>query len=76
MKKQKLETPRILTLVRHVSPPGERITATPFRKAKTYVFLGELKNMPGHCVVADVKTGRIHSCWHSDRFVELSSDEV
>jgi hypothetical protein len=32
--------------------------------------------MLGHCVVADHETGRIHSGYHTENFVELTEDEV
>jgi hypothetical protein len=39
-------------------------------------MLGEIDQMDGHCVVADIKTGQIYSCYHTENFVELSEDEV
>jgi len=48
----------------------------PFRQGNLYVFLGELANMKGHCVVADHITGQIFSGYHTDNFVELTEDEV
>ena len=43
---------------------------------RTYVFLGEIANMPGHCVVADQIKGRIYSGYHTENFTELSEDEI
>ena len=48
----------------------------PFKKERPYVFFGEISNMRGHCVVADHKTGRIYSGYHTYNFVELSKDET
>jgi hypothetical protein len=48
----------------------------PFSKHQTFVMLGEIDQMDGHCVVADIKTGQIYSCYHTENFVELSEDEV
>ncbi len=48
----------------------------PFKEGRSYVFIGEIVNMPGHCVVADHKTGKIYSGYHTENFVELSEDEV
>jgi hypothetical protein len=56
--------------------PAEYHEKYPFESTGVYVFLGELVNMPGHCVVADHKTGRIYSGYHSEGFVELAEDEV
>jgi len=72
------ETPRPLSLVRIVDdtsatrePPNY-----PFEPGMTLVFLGEIPNMPGHCVVAEVGTGRLHVGYHTERFVELREDEA
>lgn len=48
----------------------------PFKKEEAYVFLGEIPNMPGHCVVAEHKSGKIHAGFHTELFTELSDDEV
>ena len=48
----------------------------PFKPNKLYVYFGEIANMPGHCIVADHKTGRISSGYHTENFIELSEDEV
>ena len=47
----------------------------PFRAGAAYVFFGEIPNMPGHCVVADRRSGQIYSGYHTDNFVELTEDE-
>ena len=48
----------------------------PFKAGRTYVFLGELVNMPGHCVVAEHPLGRIHSGYHTENFRELPEEKV
>jgi hypothetical protein len=48
----------------------------PFSESGTYIFLGEIPNMPGHCVTANYKTGQIYSGWHTNQFVEIPEDEV
>ena len=48
----------------------------PFAKDMPLVYLGEIPNMPGHCVVAGSKTGRVYSGYHIETFVELSADDV
>ena len=47
----------------------------PFTKNDTYVYMGEIPNMPGHCVVADYKTGNLISGYHIESFKELKDDE-
>jgi len=51
-------------------------TQMPFTREGVYVFFGEIPNMPSHCVVADYKTGQIHSGYHTDSFLELTEEEV
>lgn len=48
----------------------------PFSRGQTYVFLGELENMPGHCVVVEHHSDRAFSGYHTDYFSELGEDEV
>ena len=48
----------------------------PFSKHQKFVMLGEIDQMDGHCVVADIKTGHVYSCYHTENFVELTEDEI
>ncbi len=68
--------PRKLSLVKfedkRFREKGSR--KNPFKQGRPYVFLGE--NVPGHCIVADHRTGRVYSGFHTENFVELSEDEV
>jgi diadenosine tetraphosphate (Ap4A) HIT family hydrolase len=48
----------------------------PFRARRTYVFLGEMPNMPGHCVVIEHPSGKVFSGYHTENFVELPDTEV
>ena len=48
----------------------------PFSVHDTFVMLGEIKGMEGHCVVANFKTGQIYSGYHTDNFVELTEEEL
>lgn len=48
----------------------------PFQAGVIYVFLGEIPNMPGHCVVAERQSGRLLAGYHTENFVELSEDET
>jgi hypothetical protein len=49
---------------------------SPSKEKGTYIFFGEIPNMPDHCIVADSKAGKIYSCYHTDNFVELTDDEM
>ena len=72
------DVPRQLSLVRfrHEVVPSEHHAAYPFKQKHTYVFFGEIPNMPGHCVVADHVTGQIFSGYHTENFVEIDEDEA
>ena len=45
-------------------------------KEDCYVFVGEIVNMRGHCVVVSHKTGKVISGYHTDNFIELREDET
>ena len=68
-----------MALVKFVPPPlvrGRKLAGYPFKKDEACVFLGEIPNMPGHCVVVARKTGKIYFGYHTDSFTELTVDEV
>ncbi|NBO36490.1 hypothetical protein EBU91_02985 [bacterium] len=44
-------------------------------KKKFFVFLTEIKNAPGHCVLADLDNGRIEVMRHTSDFREVTEDE-
>ena len=70
--------PRRLSLVRFEAPwlsPKQR-RAYPFKKDGPYLFMGEVANMPGHCVVIDWKENRSYVGYHTENFVELTEDET
>ena len=69
---------RYLSLVRFDfdSVPIEYHAKYPFVHGRTYVFFGEIPNMPGHCVVADHQTGQLYSGYHAEHFIELTDDET
>lgn len=48
----------------------------PFSKHDRFVFLSEINNMEGHCVVVNWKTGQVLSGYHTDDFVELTEEEL
>lgn len=67
----KSKKPRVLSLVKFVGNLD-----TVFSVHKTYLFLGEIPNMPAHCVILDFKENEIFACYHTEDFVELSEKEV
>lgn len=46
-----------------------------FLRENHFIFLGEIPNQPGHCVLLG-KSGRMYDGFHTDDFEELSEDEV
>ena len=47
----------------------------PWKAGDIVLILGEVKHMPGHCVVA-TKDGKVHFGYHTQNFVKLKKDEV
>ena len=70
--------PRNLSLVRFDfdSVPRDYHDKYPFQPDRVYIIFGEIPNMPGHCIVADHKTGQLSSGYHIENFLELDGDET
>lgn len=84
--------PRPNSLCKFVLSGGELAYAKeyPFEVGETVLFLGEIPNMPGHCVIvsgwkptvknhlgkAVLRPCDISHGWHTENFVELSEDET
>ena len=43
---------------------------------KSFIFLGEVPNVPGHCILADLESGKVVGIYHTDNFREATEDEV
>lgn len=46
-----------------------------FEPDKIYIYLGEITQMPGHCIVIEMETGKVISGYHTENFIELKEDE-
>ena len=70
--------PRFLSLVRfdYAGLPKEYHDGYPFNPQATYIFLGDIPNMMGHCVVMDSSDGKFFCMYHTDHFKEIPEDEV
>lgn len=71
-----MKTPRTLSLIKiaeHVS--SEQRKYYEFAKETSLVFLGEIPNMPGHCVIIG-RSGKTYIGYHIDDFRELTGDET
>jgi hypothetical protein len=53
--------------------PGSKF---PFKIGETLLFFGEIENMPEHCAVAKLKSGKIYVGYHLDNFEKLSESET
>jgi hypothetical protein len=76
MKKQ--QKPKKMSLVRFEASrlSSMQRRAYPFKRNGTYLFLGEIANMPEHCVVLDWKNNRNYVGYHTENFVQLTDDET
>lgn len=48
---------------------------SPMLEEESFLFMGEVPNMPEHCAVAGATTGKVYIGFHTDNFVELSEGE-
>lgn len=73
--------PRRLSLVRLTSTCREWFrrssrTENPLLREDAFVFLGEIPNMPAHCVVLGSKSGQLLSGFHTENFEEIPQEEA
>lgn len=70
--KKLIKKPKINSLVRFIIPKekGEY----PFLDGDTLLFLGEIKNMPEHCIVVN-KNGKIFFGYHTENFIQIKDDD-
>lgn len=74
-KESKLE-PMSLVLYNFDSVPQSWVDKMPFKKSHLYLFLGEVKQMPGHGIFLDIATNKIYSCYHIDEFILATEEQV
>jgi len=70
--KSPVKQPRQYSLVKLTSQDLE----IAFKNDDRLIYLGEIPNMPGHCIVMDYITGTVYSGYHICNFVELTEEEV
>lgn len=46
----------------------------PIMKEQTFVFFGEIPNMPGHCVVSGHESGKVFSGYDLGSFQEIKEE--
>ena len=79
MSKRKWKMPRKMSLVKFDFSDLEERYVVQYKKTfdeECYVFMGEIVNMRGHCVVVSHRTGKVISGYHTDNFIELTEDET
>ena len=54
----------------------KRDSESPLAQESTFVYLGEIPNMKGHCLVAGHKSGRVVSGYHIEDFEEIDENET
>jgi len=54
----------------------EQKVKSPLLSEEVFIFLGEIPNMQGHCVIVGHTTGKIYIGYHIEDFEELSRDET
>ena len=70
----KVKKPRDMTLCYKVDD-FEINSILTLKNAPRFLFVGEIKNMPGHCVVIPQQGGAIWG-YHTNSFIEIPEDEV
>ena len=66
--------PRPLSLVKQSKEWNDDVSSLP--KDAVFVFWGEFANLGGHCIVQDRKTQKFYIGFHTERFVELTEEEL
>ena len=56
--------------------PSSYHSMYPFTEKDNFIYLGDIENMVGHCVVIETKSGRVFSGYHTEQFIELTDDEI
>jgi hypothetical protein len=42
---------------------------------KLFIYLGEIKQAKGHCILCNLDTGKVIGMYHSENFREATEDE-
>jgi hypothetical protein len=62
-------------VVKFILPEGAKESDYHFVSGNHYLFMGEITNMPGHCIVVD-KIGKTRWGYHTDNFHLLTDEEM
>lgn len=47
----------------------------PFKEKDYFVFLGEIYQIPGRCIVSRISDGHVFSCYYTEDFIQLRQNE-
>jgi hypothetical protein len=79
---EEAKEPRLMSLVKlqdwsrdNLKESGQK-PDYPLLKETVFVYMGEIPNMRGHCVVYGRDTKEMYVGYHTDNFVELTEEEV
>jgi len=64
----KLEPYTIVVLTEIYKDWLKKVNYNPFGEDESFVYFGEISNMPAHCVVAGYESGKIYSGYHTEDF--------
>jgi hypothetical protein len=53
----------------------EKYYKTLFPTGKLFVYMGEIRQAKGHCILCDLDTGKIVGMYHTENFREATKDE-
>jgi hypothetical protein len=71
--------PRVLSWVK-IDPELEEEYGSRYAdklgRTKFLIYMGEIPNQPGHCIVFNQDTQKMHVGYHIETFVEMTEDEV
>lgn len=66
---------KLVRFVNPLKPNDPYYNSYPFNESQHLLFLGEIEQMPGHCIVVD-EEGKTFWRYHTNDFVELTDEEV
>ena len=66
---------RINSIIKYDYKPHKDEGEMPFNTSKFYIYLGEIPNMLGHCIIMDYNTKEIYTGIHIDMFREATENE-
>ena len=47
-----------------------------FPNQETLVYLGEIEQLPGHCIICGYESGKIHCGFYTNNFIPLTENEI